>query len=108
MADCDARAAAGPAGNRICQHRVRRWLGLPHDLVPKAVRVAVLVNPANLTTTETTLRQMPEAARILGLQIQVINASTSREIEAAIATIVRERADALFVAADGFFASRRV
>jgi len=59
-------------------------------------------------TAETTLREIPEAARALGLQIQVLNASTSREIEAASATLVRDRADALFVAPDGFFTSRRV
>jgi putative ABC transport system substrate-binding protein len=68
----------------------------------------VLVNPANTAVAETTLRDLPEAARALGLQIQVINASTSREIEAAFATLLRERADALFVAGDGFFVSRRV
>ena len=83
-------------------------LGLLHDLVPKAVRIAVLVNPANASTAEATLRDIPEAARAIGLQIQVLNASTSREIEAAFATIVRDRADALFVAPDGFFTSRRV
>ena len=83
-------------------------LGLLHDLVPKAVRIAVLVNPANAPTAEATLREIPEAARALGLQIQVLNASTSREIEAAFATLVRDRADALFVAPDGFFTSRRV
>ena len=55
-----------------------------------------------------TLRDIPEAARAIGLQIQVLNASTSREIEAAFATLVRDRADALFVAPDGFFTSRRV
>ena len=83
-------------------------LGLLHDLVPKAVRIAVLVNPANAPTAEATLRDIPEAARAIGLQIQVLNASTSREIEAAFATLVRDRADALFVAPDGFFISRRV
>ena len=54
------------------------------------------------------LRDIPEAARALGLQTQLLNASTSREIEAAFATLVRDRADALFVAPDGFFISRRV
>jgi putative ABC transport system substrate-binding protein len=81
-------------------------LGLLHDLVPKAVRIAVLVNPAN--APETALRDISEAARALGLQIQVLNASTSREIEAAFATLVRDRADALFVAPDIFFVTRRV
>jgi putative tryptophan/tyrosine transport system substrate-binding protein len=87
---------------------VAKRLGLLHDLVPKAVRIAVLVNPANTASAETTLREIPEAARTLGLQIQVLNASTSREIEAAFATLVRERPDALFIAPDGFFSSRRV
>jgi ABC-type uncharacterized transport system substrate-binding protein len=82
-------------------------LALLHELVPKAVRIAVLVNPANAPTAEATLRDLPEAARAMGLQIQVLNASTSREIEAAFAT-VRDQVDALFVAADGFFASRGV
>ena len=76
--------------------------------MPKAVRVAVLVNPANAPTAEATLRDIPEAARAIGLQIQVLNASTRREIEAAFAILVRERADALFVATDTFFISRRV
>jgi putative ABC transport system substrate-binding protein len=87
---------------------VAKRLGLLHDLVPKAVRIAVLVNPANATVAEITLREIPEAARALGLQVQVLNASTSREIEAAFATLVRDRADALFVAPDAFFTSRRV
>jgi putative ABC transport system substrate-binding protein len=83
-------------------------LGLLHELVPKAVRIAVLVNPANATTAESTLRYIPEAALAIGLQILVLNASTSREIDTAFATLVRERADALFVAPDSFFISRRV
>jgi putative tryptophan/tyrosine transport system substrate-binding protein len=87
---------------------VAKRLGLLHDLVPKAVRVAVLINPANAPVAETMLREVPEAARAIGLQIQVLNASTSREIEAAFATLARDRADALFVAPDGFFGSRRV
>jgi putative tryptophan/tyrosine transport system substrate-binding protein len=68
---------------------------------------ATRVNPANTTVAEATLREVPEAARALGLQIQFLNASTSREIEAAFATLVRDRTDALFVAPDTFF-SRRV
>jgi putative ABC transport system substrate-binding protein len=87
---------------------VAKRLGLLHDLVPKAVRIAVLVNPANVTSAETTSREIPEAARAIGLQIQVLNASTGREIEEAFATLVRDRADALFVAPDLFFQSRRV
>jgi putative tryptophan/tyrosine transport system substrate-binding protein len=83
-------------------------LALLHELVPKAVRIAVLLNPTNVPATESTLRDIPEAARAMGLQIQVLNASTSNEIEAAFATLVRDRAEALYVAGDVFFTSRRV
>jgi len=83
-------------------------LQLLHELVPKAVRIAVLVNPANVPATESALRDIPDAARAMGLQIQVLKASTRSEIEAAFATLVRDRADALFVAPDTFFVSRRV
>jgi putative ABC transport system substrate-binding protein len=78
------------------------------EVVPAATRVAVLVNPANATITETTLRDVEPAARAMGLQIEVLNASTSREIDAAFATFVRERPDALFAGTDPFFYSRRV
>jgi putative ABC transport system substrate-binding protein len=82
-------------------------LDLLRELVPGVARVAVLVNPANATTTESTLRDVEAAARAMGLQIQVLTASTSREIDAAFATFVRERPDALFVAQDAFFNIRR-
>ena len=85
---------------------VAKRLALLHELVPKAIRVAVLVNPADAANTETTLRAVQEAARAIGLQIHVLNASTSPEIDAAFATLARERLDALFVAADNFFNSR--
>jgi putative tryptophan/tyrosine transport system substrate-binding protein len=87
---------------------VAKRLRLLHDLVPKAVRVAVLVNPANASTAETTLRDVQQAAPTLGLQIQILSATTIGEIDAAFATLARKRPDALFVAPDGFFASRRV
>jgi putative ABC transport system substrate-binding protein len=83
-------------------------LGLLRELVPTATRVAVLVNPANTSNTEITLRDLEAAARAIGIQIHVLNASTSRDIDAAFATFVRERPDALFVGNDGFFTSRRV
>jgi putative ABC transport system substrate-binding protein len=83
-------------------------LGLLRELVPGAVRVAVILNPAYGSDAETTLRDLEPAARDMGLQIQVLNASTSREIDAAFATFVRERPDALFVGNDQFFTSRRV
>jgi len=102
---------ARPGGNAtginfFPQEVMAKRLGLLHDLVPKAARIAVLVNPTT-ATAETTLRDIPEAARAIGLQIQVLNAGTIREIEAAFAALVRDRADALFLAADAFFASRR-
>jgi putative ABC transport system substrate-binding protein len=104
-----ARPGGNATGiNLLSAEVVAKRLGLLHDLVPKAVRIAVLVNPANSSTAEATLRDIPEAARALGLQIQVLRAGTSRDIEAAFATLVRDRADALFVAPDGFFTSRRV
>jgi putative ABC transport system substrate-binding protein len=83
-------------------------LRLLHDLVPNAVRIAVLVNPASASNTESTLREVREAAPAMGLQIQILNASTVGEIDAAFASLARERPDALFVAPDGFFTSRRV
>jgi putative tryptophan/tyrosine transport system substrate-binding protein len=82
-------------------------LRLLHDLVPKAVRLAVLVNPASVSNTESTLRDVQEAAPALGLKIEILNATTIGEIDAAFAALARERADALFVGPDGFFTSRR-
>ena len=104
-----ARPGSNATGvNSFATEVVAKRLGLLHDLIPKAVRIAVLINPANAPTAETTLRDIPEAARPLGLQIQILNTSTSREIEAAFATLVRDRTEALFVGPDGFFSSRRV
>ena len=76
--------------------------------MPGAANVAVLVNPTNAATAEITARGVDEAARAIGLQFRVLNASTSREIDAAFATLVRERPDILFVGGDTVFASRRV
>jgi putative ABC transport system substrate-binding protein len=83
-------------------------LELLRRLVPAATRVAVLVNPTNAANTEPTLRDVQSAARAMGLQIKVLEASTSSEINAAFATFVRERPDALFVGSDIFFLSRRL
>jgi putative tryptophan/tyrosine transport system substrate-binding protein len=82
-------------------------LELLHELVPTATRLAVLIDPANPDYAETTVRDVGAAARAIGLQVQVVNASTVREINAAFATFVRERPDALFVGHDPFFNSRR-
>ena len=83
-------------------------LGLLHELVPTATRVAVLVNPTNVTNTETTLRDLEPAARALGLRLRILHASTSREIDTAFATFHDDRPDALFVGQDVFFVTRRV
>ena len=82
--------------------------GLMHELLPKATRFAVLVNPANATPTEYTSKAIKEAARGLGLDALLFNASTRAEIDAAFAAFGRERADALFIAGDAFFYSRSV
>jgi putative tryptophan/tyrosine transport system substrate-binding protein len=94
--------------NFFTQEVVAKRLRLLHDLVPKAVRIAVLVNPANAPATESTLREVREAAPTLGLQIQILNVTTIGEIDAAFATLARERPDALFVPPDAFFTSRPV
>jgi putative ABC transport system substrate-binding protein len=104
---------ARPGGNAtgfvfLSGEVVGKRLELLHKLVPKAVRVAILINPANVPIAETTLRGVQEAAPILGLQIQIFNASTIGEIDAVFATFARERPDALFVAPDAFFDSRHV
>ena len=81
-------------------------LALLRELVPGAARVAVLVNPADPERTEAVLDDAHAAARATTLEIQVLKASTSSEIDAAFASL--ERADALFVGPDGFFNTRRV
>jgi putative tryptophan/tyrosine transport system substrate-binding protein len=83
-------------------------LELVRELVPRAARIAVLVNPADGPITESTLRDVETAARALGLQIQVLKANTSREIDAAFDTMARERPDALFVATNPLFIGRRI
>jgi putative tryptophan/tyrosine transport system substrate-binding protein len=82
-------------------------LELLRELVPAASRVAVLVDPNNAPGTESTLRDVEPAARAMGLQIQVVRAGTSRDIDAAFASDMRER-DALFVGPSGIFSSRRI
>jgi putative tryptophan/tyrosine transport system substrate-binding protein len=104
---------ARPGGNATGVHFLNteltaKRLELLRELVPGAARVAVLVNPRNATATETTLRDVQSAAHAMGLQIQVLNAATSREIDAAFASLRREPADALFVSQDGFLISRRM
>ena len=86
---------------------VAKHLELVRELLPSATRIAVLISPSG-PSSEATLRDIEPAAHALGLRVQVLNANTPREIDAAFATLVRERLDALFLAADPFFTSRRV
>jgi putative ABC transport system substrate-binding protein len=94
--------------NILSAELAAKRLELLRELIPGATRVAVLVNPSNAMNTESTLRDVEPAARAMGLQMQVLEARTSREINVAFATFVRERPDALFVGADIFFLSRRL
>jgi putative ABC transport system substrate-binding protein len=104
---------ARPGGNAtginfFASEVLAKRLRLLHDLVPKAVRTAVLVNPGNASVAETTWREVQEAAPKIGLQTQIFNASTISEIDAIFAALARERPDALFVGGDAFFLDRRV
>ena len=104
---------ARPGGNAtginfFSDELTAKRLELLRELVPAATRVAVLVNPANAAATPTMLPNVEAAARAMGLQIQVVNANTSREIDAAFATLTRVRPDALFVTGGPFLLSRRV
>jgi len=101
-----------PAGNVtginfLSTELTAKRLALLRELVPAAVRVAVLVNPANPANTETSVRDAEATARAIGLQIEPVNASTSREIDAAFATLLRNRPDALVVGSDPFLVTRR-
>jgi putative ABC transport system substrate-binding protein len=87
---------------------VPKELGLLHELVPRATRLAVLINPANASNAEATLRDAREAASTLGLRVQILEAGTVREVEDAFRTLVREQAEALFIGPDAFLLSRRV
>jgi putative ABC transport system substrate-binding protein len=103
---------ARPGGNLtgvnfLSAELAAKRLELVRELVPTATRISVLLNPTG-PNSETTLRDAQAAARAIGLEIQVLNASTSREINAAFATFVRERSDALFVDIDPFLTTRRI
>jgi ABC-type uncharacterized transport system substrate-binding protein len=108
-----ARPGGNATGvNYFALELTAKRLGLLHALAPKATRVAILINPANGPSADVTLRSVEDAARSIGLQTKVLNASTSGEIDAAFARLAHERAegvppnDILFVAADGLFQSR--
>jgi putative ABC transport system substrate-binding protein len=109
LVDNLARPGGNATGfNFFVAEVVAKRLRLLHDIVPKAVHVAVLVNPANASITETTLNIVQEAARAIGVQTEIVNATTMSEIDAVFASFAHGRPDALFVAPDGFFVSRAV
>ena len=104
-----ARPAGNATGLNFFTAEVNaKRLGLLRELLPQARQVAILMNPTNPINMTSTLAEVEQAARDLALQIQIVNASTSYQIDAAFAALARERPDALFVAPDGFFTSRRV
>jgi putative ABC transport system substrate-binding protein len=84
-----------------------KQLGLLHELIPAAARVGLLVNPKS-RTTERAIRDVMAAASAIGLQVDIVQASDSREIELAFGTLVHNKTDALLVGPDPFFASRRL
>jgi putative ABC transport system substrate-binding protein len=87
---------------------VAKRLAILHELVPGAARVGVFINPSDAPRAEILRRDVDAAARDIGLQIQILNPSSSREIDTAFAALMRDRADALFVGPDAFYNSRRV
>ena len=104
---------ARPGGNAtginfLTAELVAKRLGLLRELLPVASRITALVNPANVANAETTVRDVKAAARAMGLQIHVIKAASSQEIDRAFATFARAPPDALFVGNDAFFTGRRV
>jgi putative tryptophan/tyrosine transport system substrate-binding protein len=104
-----ARPGSNATGINFFSNEVlAKRLELLRELVPAANRIAVLVSPAKATDTDGMLREVEAAIRAMGLQIQVVNADTSGEIDAAFAMFVRERPDALFVSGGPFLLSRRV
>jgi putative ABC transport system substrate-binding protein len=84
-----------------------KQLGLLHELVPAAKRVGMLVNP-NSPLTESVTRDVMAAASAIGIQIDLVAARDSLEIEAAFATLVHNRGDALLVGPGAFFVTRRL
>ena len=111
-APASSPALARPGGNLtgvnfFTTELAAKRLELLRELVPGITRLAVLVHPAN-PNTEPTLKGVEAAARSMGLQVQVFNASSRQDIDAVFATLVRERPDGLFIGADPFFYSRRV
>jgi putative tryptophan/tyrosine transport system substrate-binding protein len=104
---------ARPGGNLtgvnfLSTELTAKRLELLREMLPKASRIAVLVNPANPGSTQTTLGEVELAGRAIGFQTHIVNAGTSREIDSAFAAFARERPDAIFIGQDAFFNGRRL
>jgi putative ABC transport system substrate-binding protein len=83
-------------------------LGMLHELVPNVSGMTLLVNPRDPIVAEATTKEVETAVRALGLQLQILTASTNLDIDTAFATLVQRKAGALLVSPDVFFTSRRV
>ena len=83
-------------------------LELLRELVPAAARVAVLLNPSETAIAAANARDVETAARAMGLELRILNASTRDEIDAAFAILATDRPDALFISSGPFFSDRRV
>jgi putative tryptophan/tyrosine transport system substrate-binding protein len=104
---------ARPGGNLtgtnfLLTELTAKRLELLCEMVPTAKRLAVLVNPAQATNTESTLQEVRAGAQAMGLQIRVLNGGTDRKIDAAFASFEHERPDVLFVGSGTLFNGRRV
>ena len=84
---------------------VKKRLELSREVVPNATVVAILVNPNN-PNAEQNLQLAQEAARIIGLQLFIVKVGAASDFDAAFATVVQQRAEALVIAGDPFFNSR--
>ena len=94
--------------NFLVRELDKKRLGLLHELVPTASRIAVLANPTDPVRVTSNIEVVETAARAIGLQIHVFNASTTDDIDVAFTAILRERMHALFTIPDAYFGTRRV
>jgi putative ABC transport system substrate-binding protein len=102
-----ARPGGNATGTNFYVNEIdAKRLGLMHELLPKATHFAVLINPADVTSAAVTSKALKEAAATIGLDLVFFNASSPAEIDAGFAAFARERSDAVFIASEGFFASR--
>jgi putative tryptophan/tyrosine transport system substrate-binding protein len=85
-----------------------KWVGLMHELLPSATRFALLVNPEDRMNTIGMITDVQGATAALGLQVEILYASTSNELETALASVVQKQAGALMIVPGGFFLDRSV